>query len=83
MKIILTAIRSHRTEGFTHEETVVGTHVQRRSESRSSECRQYAQVRIASGALSDPPTDSEIDPCEGLMDMIPRRRGDRAEERGA
>ena len=83
MKKVLTAIKLHRTESFVHEETVIGTQVERRSERKSCECLRYAQVRFESGALSDPPTDSEIDPCEGLMDTIPRLRGDRAEERGA
>ena len=83
MKKTLTAIKLHRTESFVHEETVIGTQVERRSERKSSECRQYAQLRFESDAHSDPPTDSEIGPCAGLMDTIPRLRGDRAEERRA
>ena len=83
MRKVLTAYKLHRTESFVHEETFIGTQVERRSKHRSSECHQYAQVRFESDAHSDPPTESEIDPCAGLMDTIPRPRGDRAEGRRA
>lgn len=86
MKRVLTGIKSHRTESFVDEETIIGNHVVRRAERRSSECRSYTEIRFETGTLSDPPTDSEIDPCGGQIDKIrrttPRLRGDRTEMRG-
>ena len=82
MKRVLTGIRSHRTESFVEEETVIGARVVRRAERRSSECHHYTQIRFETGTLSDPPTDSEIDPCAGRIDKTPRFRGDRTEKRG-
>ena len=64
MKKVFAATKLHHTESFVHEESVSDTQVQRRSV-RKCVCRHHAQVRIETGVPSDPPTDSEIDPCEG------------------
>ena len=50
MKKVLTAIKLYRTERLVHEETIVGTQVERRSERKSCECLQYAPVRFESEA---------------------------------
>ena len=85
MKRVLTGIRSHRAESFVEEETVIGARIVRRSERKSTECSHYTQTRFETEAFSDPPTDSEIDPCEGQISEIPRTiprlRGDRTERR--
>ena len=86
MKRVLTGITTHRTESFVDEETTIGNHVVRRAERRSSEYCDYTQILFETGKPSDPPTDSEIDPCGGQIDKIrrtiPRLRGDRTEMRG-
>ena len=77
MKKILIATNSQYAESYVREETLTGTSAHRRSERKSSACRQYAEIRFENEVPSGPPTDSEIVPCEGPMGRIPRRRGDR------
>lgn len=74
---VLIAAGAQRTESYVLEEMQIGASVYRRSERKSSACRQYAEIRFESGMSSGPPNDSEIVPCEEPMGRIPRLRGDR------